>query len=225
VHLLHRQIANLFILQFRFNSKQKSLRIIISRTQIITSNRFSLFSIYKQVQNSRSNYNFFTFIKNKQQWHHHYLHRSNNNDTIIINLNISSSISKPPKCYDNHHSSSCLNSLRSSQHIKMKYATVEDVMASFTHPVLPTVQGEPDYPTIHATRKFLQANSRAIKTHLGGGKLGHLGLIISDASYAMITPTTDAGPTLWTTPQAPGRAPSNTDGTAAQISAARHIWE
>jgi hypothetical protein len=41
----------------------------------------------------------------------------------------------------------------------------------------------------------------------------------------MISPTTDAVPSLWTTPQAPGRAPSNTDRTAAQISAARHIWE
>jgi hypothetical protein len=107
----------------------------------------------------------------------------------------------------------------------MKYATVEDVMASFPHPVLPTVQDEPDYQTIHATRKFLQANSRAIDTHLGGGKLGHLGLIISDASYAMIAPATDTGPTLSTTPQAPGRAPANTDGTSAQIRAARHIWE
>jgi hypothetical protein len=107
----------------------------------------------------------------------------------------------------------------------MKCATVENVMASFPHPFLPTVQGEPDYHTIHETRKFLQANSRAIETHLGGGTLGHLGLNISDASYAMIAPTTDAGPTLWTTPPAPGWAPANTDGTAAQISAARHIWE
>jgi hypothetical protein len=94
----------------------------------------------------------------------------------------------------------------------MKYATVEEVMASLPHPVLPTVQGATDYQTIHATRKFLQANSRAIDTHLGGGKLGHLGLIISDASYAMISPTTEADPTLWVTPQAPGREPSNTDG-------------
>jgi hypothetical protein len=107
----------------------------------------------------------------------------------------------------------------------MKNATVEDVMASFPHPVPPIVQGEPDYQTIHATRKFLQANSRAIDTHLGGGTLGHLGLIISDASYTMIAPMTDAGPTLWTIPQDPGQAPANTDGTAAQVSAARHIWE
>jgi hypothetical protein len=107
----------------------------------------------------------------------------------------------------------------------MKHSTIEDVMASFPHPVIPTVQGEPDYQTIQATRKFLQANSRAIDTHLGGGTLGHLGLIISDASYAMISPSKDAGPTLLTTPQAPGRAPANTDGISAQISAARHIWE
>jgi hypothetical protein len=107
----------------------------------------------------------------------------------------------------------------------MKYPTVEEVMASFIHPVLPTVQGEPDYQTIHATRKFLQANSRAIDTHLGGGTLGHLGLIISDDSYAMISPTTNGETTFWIIPQAPGRAPATTDGTAAQISAARHIWE
>jgi hypothetical protein len=41
----------------------------------------------------------------------------------------------------------------------------------------------------------------------------------------MIATTTDAGPTLWISPQAPGRDPVNTDGTAAQISATRHVWE
>jgi hypothetical protein len=107
----------------------------------------------------------------------------------------------------------------------MKYVTVEDVMASFLHPVVPKVQGDLDYQTIHATRKFLQANSHEIYTHLGGGTLGHLGLIISDASYAMFAPKTAAVPTLWANPQPPGGAPSNTDGTAVQISAALHIWE
>jgi hypothetical protein len=41
----------------------------------------------------------------------------------------------------------------------------------------------------------------------------------------MIAPTTDAGPALWISPQAPGRAPANTDGIAAQISAAHHVWK
>jgi hypothetical protein len=107
----------------------------------------------------------------------------------------------------------------------MKYTTVKDVIASFTHPVLPTVQDEPDYQTILSIWKLLQASSRAIDTHFGGGTHGHLGLIVSDASYAMIAPATGAGKPLWVSPTAPGRAPANTDGTSAQISAARHIWE
>jgi hypothetical protein len=98
-------------------------------------------------------------------------------------------------------------------------------MASLPHPILSTVEGEPDYQTIHATRKFLQAKLQAIDTHLGGGTLGHLCLIISDASYAMIAPPTAEEPIFWVTPTAPGRAPATTDGTAAQISAAHHIWE
>jgi hypothetical protein len=52
-----------------------------------------------------------------------------------------------------------------------------------------------------------------------------LGLIISDASYAMISPRTSDEPTFWETPNAPGRAPATTDETAAQISAGRHVWE
>jgi hypothetical protein len=55
--------------------------------------------------------------------------------------------------------------------------------------------------------------------------LGHLRLIVSDAYYAMVAPATEAGHTLWVNPTAPGIAPENTGGTAAQIGAARHIWE
>jgi hypothetical protein len=78
--------------------------------------------------------------------------------------------------------------------INMKYATLEDVVASFPHPILPTVQGEPDYHTIHAIRKLLQTNTRAIDTHLGGGALGHLGLIVYDAAYVIVAPTGENGP-------------------------------
>jgi hypothetical protein len=52
----------------------------------------------------------------------------------------------------------------------MKYSTVKDVLASFPHPILPSVEGEPDYQTIHTTIKYLQANARAIDTHLGKEK-------------------------------------------------------
>jgi hypothetical protein len=55
--------------------------------------------------------------------------------------------------------------------------------------------------------------------------LGHVGLIISDASYTMIAPSMNDEPTLRVTPPAPGRAPETTDGTASRISADRHLWE
>jgi hypothetical protein len=98
-------------------------------------------------------------------------------------------------------------------------------MESFLDPIHPTVEGEPDYQTIHATRKFLQENSRSIGIHLGGGTLGHLGLIISDAAYFNIAPPTDGEPTFWVTPNAPSREPATTDGTMAQLSATHHVWE
>jgi hypothetical protein len=69
----------------------------------------------------------------------------------------------------------------------MNYATVEDVISSFPHPILPSVTGEPDYHTLHAIRKMLRANARSIDTLLGGGAFGHLGVIISDAAYKMIS--------------------------------------
>jgi hypothetical protein len=52
-----------------------------------------------------------------------------------------------------------------------------------------------------------------------------LGLIISDAAFSNNAPPTAGKPTVWETPNAPGRAPSTRDRTAAQISAARHVWE
>jgi hypothetical protein len=98
--------------------------------------------------------------------------------------------------------------------------------ASFPHPILPTVQGDPDYQTIHAIRKLLHTNMREIDKQLGGGTLGHLSLIVYDAGYAIIAPTGENGPIIWTNPTAPGRAPAVLDqGTAAQLRAGSHSWE
>jgi hypothetical protein len=68
----------------------------------------------------------------------------------------------------------------------MKYATVEDIVAIFPHPILPKVQGETDYQTIHTIRKLLQANTRSIDTHSGVGALEQLVIIVSDSEYAII---------------------------------------
>jgi hypothetical protein len=99
----------------------------------------------------------------------------------------------------------------------MKYGTVEDVISCFPHPVLPSVTGEPDYHTLHTIRKMLRANARSIDTHIGEGAFGHLGVIISDAAYEMISPLN-----AWENPEFPGRSPTAIErgGTSAKISAA-----
>jgi hypothetical protein len=104
----------------------------------------------------------------------------------------------------------------------MKYATVEDVITRFPHPVLPSVPGEPDYHTLFAIIKMLRANSRSIDTHLGEGEFGHLGVILSYIAYEGISPLT-----AWVNPIFPGRAPEVVEGggIAAQISTAKHLWE
>jgi hypothetical protein len=123
------------------------------------------------------------------------------------------------------HSNTCRYS-GPPNNINMKCATVEDSVASFPHPILPTVQGELDCQTIHAIRKLLQANAQAIETHLGGGALGHLGLIVYDAAYARVEQTDAHGPITWVNPTYPGREQAVIDqGTAAQLSTVRHSWE
>jgi hypothetical protein len=98
---------------------------------------------------------------------------------------------------------------------------VEDFIASFPNHILPTVQGGPDYHTIHFIRKFLRANARSIESHLGGSALGHLGIIVF-----IVTFTTVAHTHPWVNPESPGGAPNEiVGGTATALLVERHRWE
>jgi hypothetical protein len=99
-------------------------------------------------------------------------------------------------------------------------------VSSFLHPFIPTVQGEPDYQSIHTIQKLLQANARNIDTHLGGGSLGHLGILVFEAAYAIVAPTDKNCPIVWVNPISPGQEPVVIDqGTLVQLNVARHSWE
>jgi hypothetical protein len=100
----------------------------------------------------------------------------------------------------------------------MVHSTLEDIIASFLHPILPTFQWGPDYHTIRSIRKLLCVNARSIKSHLGGGALGHIGIIASIATYATVAP---AHP--WVNPESPGGAPNEiVGGTVAALPVERH---
>jgi hypothetical protein len=81
--------------------------------------------------------------------------------------------------------------------------------------------GGEDYHTIDSVRKLLSANARSIESHVGGGALGHLGIIVSSATYATVA---TAHP--WENPEPPGGSPNKIfGGTAVALLAERHRWE
>ena len=66
--------------------------------------------------------------------------------------------------------------------------SVEDFTNAFPTQVTPIV-GEPTYATLKTLKDQLKANTTSVPTTLGGGNHGYLGLILSPATYATISPT------------------------------------
>ena len=61
---------------------------------------------------------------------------------------------------------------------------------------LTPIRGEPTYPSLELLLKELKANALNVHSNLGGGTHGHLGLVISPASYAHISATPFNHPTF-----------------------------
>ena len=59
----------------------------------------------------------------------------------------------------------------------------------FEKSVLTPIRGEPTYSTLELLLKELKANALNVHSNLGGGVHGHLGLVISPASYAHLSAT------------------------------------
>jgi hypothetical protein len=51
-------------------------------------------------------------------------------------------------------------------------------------------QGEPTYKTLKRLKNELRANASLVDTDLGGGDHGFLGLVLTDAEYLRVAPTT-----------------------------------
>ena len=59
----------------------------------------------------------------------------------------------------------------------------------FEYPDLSSMHGEPTYETLRVLTNQLKANARSVHTTLGGGQHGHLGLVLTQAQYAILSPT------------------------------------
>jgi hypothetical protein len=95
--------------------------------------------------------------------------------------------------------------------------SVDDIVAKFPNKKLPIIQGEPDYAQINNMMQTLYGNAASLPTTLGGGRHGHIGLIMTAALYATLAPLAP-----FTTPNDPGPTPTYTSGgTGAQREAER----
>ena len=57
----------------------------------------------------------------------------------------------------------------------------------FEFPTLTPIRGEPTADTLITLRKQLKANAKAVPSNLGGGNLGHLGLVIPPNRYNLLS--------------------------------------
>ena len=69
-------------------------------------------------------------------------------------------------------------------------SSVESIRSAFEHQTILPYTGEPDYDAIKSVHDKLNANVASIPSTLGGGQNGLLGLIMSDATYLLVSTTT-----------------------------------
>lgn len=82
----------------------------------------------------------------------------------------------------------------------------------FKYKIPNPINGEPTNKSLKRLKTELRANASSVDTDLGGGDHGYLGLVLSDAEYARITPT----PAAFVAPNFPGALVIDPNLTAMQ---------
>ena len=82
----------------------------------------------------------------------------------------------------------------------------------FAHHDLTQIQGEPTFSSLKLLTREVKANAMAVHSTIGGGAHGHLGLVLSAAQYANISPTPFVRPAF----PAPLVIPAGTTAVAAK---------
>ena len=91
--------------------------------------------------------------------------------------------------------------------------SVEDIRSKFPIKNIPRIIGEPAYKAINELRKALYKNIVDIPTTLGGGRNGHIGLLMDAEFYSNV------GKTSYTRPTDPGTYAQHGPGNSAAAQA------
>jgi hypothetical protein len=65
----------------------------------------------------------------------------------------------------------------------MTASTPDELIAGFPHSSLPTVTGDPTFEDLNVIRRLLNTNDMSVASYEGGGRHGHLGIIITNEEY------------------------------------------
>jgi hypothetical protein len=68
----------------------------------------------------------------------------------------------------------------------MTTSTPDDLIAGFPHSSLPKVTGEPTFEDLKVIRRLLNTNTMSVSSYVGGGRHGHLGIIMTNEEYFSI---------------------------------------
>jgi hypothetical protein len=68
----------------------------------------------------------------------------------------------------------------------MTASTPDELIAGFPHSSLPKVTGEPTFEDLKVIRRLLNTNAMSVSSYVGGGRHGHLGIIMTKKEYFSI---------------------------------------
>jgi hypothetical protein len=68
----------------------------------------------------------------------------------------------------------------------MTASTPDELIAGFPYSSLPKVTGEPTCEDLKVIRRLLNTNAMSVASYEGGGRHGHLGIIITNEEYFTI---------------------------------------
>jgi hypothetical protein len=68
----------------------------------------------------------------------------------------------------------------------MTASTPDELIVGFPHSSLPKVTGEPTFDDIKVIRRLLNTNAMRVASYQGGGRNGHLGIIMTNEEYFAI---------------------------------------
>jgi hypothetical protein len=93
----------------------------------------------------------------------------------------------------------------------MTASTPDELIAGLPHSSLPKVTGEPTFEDLKVIRRLLNTNAMSVSSYVGGGRHGHLGIIMTHEESLSIAAD------VFPLPANPGASPEVVAGMTAAV--------